>query len=349
MMAAVSRDLAMRQATAMLAALEELLPGTAYRLADDPFAALAACNDVTVRLVPEADTKRRPGEPACSVAGIYVDDEVPPVLAVANSASSGRRAFTVLHEFGHHLQRTKLTLTELLLTQPDDGVTLEDTACDAFAAEILLPTTLVDQFVGDRGPTGPQIVDLWRASAASRAAVCVRAAQRLPSPGHVVLLDEVGTVSFSASTDLPPLTRGSQQRTVDTVREAYTRSGRATGRTRLRYRDGILGEELHAQVVPMDGYLLLVAVTDTAPWETFSLSSRHSGPVAAAWICEHPDCGHEFHSFDPRCPCCDHPTCLECRRCRCQPRVRERTCTGCFQRLPASLFTGESTRCSDCA
>jgi hypothetical protein len=237
----------------------------------------------------------------------------------------------------------------LLLEQPDGGLLLEDAACDGFAAEILLPSDLVDRFIDKRGPTGPSIVDLWHASPASRAAVCVRAAQRLPAPGHVVLLNLDGTVSFAASTGLPPLARGSQQNNVGTVREASSRSGRATGWTRLRYRDGILGDELHAQVVPMDGYLLLVAVTDSAPWETFSLPSPRPGPVAATWICEHPECGHEFHSFEPRCSRCKRPTCPECGRCRCAPRVRERTCTGCFRRLPASLFTGSATRCQDCA
>jgi hypothetical protein len=348
-MATVARDLVARQTSAMIAALDNLVPGMREPLAEDPFAVLESRTDLTVRLVPETETLSSAATPACSVAGVYVDDATPPVVAVADAASPGRRAFTLLHEFGHHLQRTDMTLMELLLEQPDNGLILEDAACDAFAAELLLPADLVDRFIESRGPTGQQIVDLWHASAASRAAVCVRAAQRLPSPGHVVLLDADGSVSFAASTGLPPLTRGSRQETVGTVREAYGRSGRAAGRTRLRYRDGILGDNLHAQVVPMDGYLLLVAVIDSAPWERFSLSSRQPGPVAAAWICERPDCGYEFRSFDPRCSRCGRPTCPECERCGCELRVRERTCTGCFQRLPASLFTGSSTRCHDCA
>jgi hypothetical protein len=348
-MVSVARELAVGQATAMMTALQRLRPGAAERLAVDPFVELSSWPDLAVRLVPETDVAAGAGRPVCSVAGVYVDDQTPPVLAVATSASPGRRAFTVLHELGHHLQRTQTALWDVLFAQPDNGLGLEDAACDGFAAEILLPAALVNRFIDPRGPTGPQIVDLWQASAASRAAVCVRAAQRLSSPGHVVLLDQTGAVSFSASAAVPPLPRGSQQGTVDTVRDAYARAGRATGRTRLRYRDGILGEELHAQVVPMDGYLLMVAVVDNAPWEAFSLSSREPGPVAATWTCEQPDCGHEFRSFDPPCPRCACPTCPDCGRCRCAPRVQERTCTGCFQRLPAVLFTGASTRCNDCA
>jgi hypothetical protein len=348
-MATAARDLVARQTSAMIAALDNLVPGMREPLAEDPFAVLESRTDLTVRLVSETDHLPGAATSACSVAGVYVDDATPPILAVADAASPGRRAFTLLHEFGHHLQRIETALMGLLLEQPDNGLILEDTACDAFAAELLLPADFVDRFIESRGPTGQQIVDLWHASAASRAAVCVRASQCLPSPGHVVLLDADGAVSFAASAGLPPLARGSRQGTVGTVGEAYSRSGRATGRTRLRYRDGILGDELHAQVVPMDGYLLMVAVIDSAPWEKFSLSSRQPGPVAAAWICERVDCGHEFHSFDPRCSRCGRPACPECERCGCEPRVRERTCTGCFQRLPASLFAGSSSRCRECA
>ncbi|MEV4415591.1 ImmA/IrrE family metallo-endopeptidase [Catellatospora sp. NPDC049609] len=332
----------------MVEVLEKMLPGSRVQLAEDPFAVLEARGDLAVRIVPEAKTKPAAAMPACSVAGIYVDDEVPPVLAVANAASAGRRAFTVLHEFGHHLQRTEPALMDLLLEQADGGLTLEDAACDAFAAEILLPADLVDRFIDSPGPTGPQIVDLWHASTASRAAVCVRAAQRLVTPGHVVLLDADGAVSFAASLGLPPLARGSRQDTAATVRDALSRAGRATGRTRLHYRDGILGEELHAQVVPMDGYLLLIAVTDAAAWDTFTLPSRDPGPRAATRICEHPDCGHEFQAFESPCSRCARRVCPECGRCGCAPRVREKTCAGCFQRLPASVFTGTSARCNEC-
>lgn len=178
----------------------------------------------------------------CSVAGTYRDEEDPPLLAIAAAASAGRQAFTALHEFGHHLQQTEDMLTDRLLSQPDKGFELEEAACDGFAAAVLLPDELVETYIDQSGPTGPGIVDLWQASSASRAAVCVRAAQHLPSPGHVVLLDPAGTVSFAASTGLPSVRRGSDQSSIETVREALTRQGGATGRTRLCYRDGIVGD-----------------------------------------------------------------------------------------------------------
>lgn len=58
-----------------------------------------------------------------------------------DSASRARRDFTALHELGHHLQQNSFDLMEAFARQPDGGVLLEDTACDAFAAEILLAGT----------------------------------------------------------------------------------------------------------------------------------------------------------------------------------------------------------------
>ncbi|MFI7131283.1 ImmA/IrrE family metallo-endopeptidase [Nonomuraea sp. NPDC050153] len=345
----VLREMVAAQVAAMLQVLEQLSPGAVVRLGTDPFTTLSTFPDLEVRLVPESGTGDRVETSGCSVAGVYISDAVPPILAVATSTSAGRRAFTVLHELGHHLQQHETTLTDLLLEQPDDGLALEDAACDAFATEILLPVSLVDRSIGARGPTAVQVLDLWQASVASRAAACVRAAQRLSSPGHIVLLEADGKVSFATSVGLPPIARGSVQADISTVREALAGSGRASGHTRLRYRDGIHGDELHAQVVPMGGLLLLVAVTDRAPWLKFAPPSPASGPVAPTWVCEHTECGHEFTSFDARCRGCGRPPCPECQRCQCPLRVSEQTCSRCFQRLPASVFTAGSAACSECS
>jgi hypothetical protein len=99
-MVAVARDLVARQAGAMADMVEELFPGMRHQLAEDPFAMLESRRDLIVRLMPEGQTRSAAAVPSCSVAGVYVDDENPPVLAVAAAASAGRRAFTLLHEFG---------------------------------------------------------------------------------------------------------------------------------------------------------------------------------------------------------------------------------------------------------
>lgn len=339
----VSRTAARDQARAILVTLEATEPGLTAQLADNPVAVLTSRADMTVRSVPEAQT-----DAGCSVSGAYIADCTPPVLAVAESASAGRRAFTVLHEFGHHLQQSQPTLMTALLAQPDGGHGLEDAACDAFAAAVLLPDQLVDAHIGPGGPTADGVVSLWRASTASRAAVCVRAAERLPSPGHVVLLDPAGQVEFAAAHGLPPVRRGSSQARIPVVRDALTNGRlRGRGRTRLTYRDGISGAELWAQATEMGNYLLVVAVTDRAPWETFAPPSRDQAPTGRTWICGH--CEHEFITFDSPCRRCHNAACPECGRCSCPSRIEERQCDKCSLVLPARMFEGTSARCRDCS
>ncbi|MEV1013041.1 ImmA/IrrE family metallo-endopeptidase [Micromonospora sp. NPDC049801] len=334
----------------MLDELEQLRHGAADLLRQDTLAELATWPDITVRLGADIEVEQDLNVPRCSVAGAYFAGTGPAVLAIARSTSRRRQAFTGLHELGHHLQRTQIGLMELLLKQADGGLALEDAACDAFAAEVLLPDRLVNVHIGPQGPSGQSVADLWAAGSASRAAVCVRASQRLTAPGHVVLLDKVGKVSFAASNGLPPVRRGTDQSSAAVVRDALPRpSGRATGRTRLLYRDGILGEELHAQVVPMDGFLVAVAVVDNAPWETFSLSSPDAGPTATLWTCSYPECGHEFPAFATRCERCREPACPACERCACAPAVTERRCDACFLSLPSRAFTGPADRCVSCS
>lgn len=339
----VSRIAARAQTHSILAVLERNDPALLAALLEDPFAAMEERTEVVVRVVPEAQT-----DVGCSVAGAYFAQETPPVLATAASASAGRRRFTLLHEFGHHLQQTDVSLMTPLLSEPDGGSALEDAACDAFAAAILLPESLVAAHFDSCGPAADDVVGLWQSSSASRAAVCVRAAERLFSPGHVLLLDDDGVVEFAASQGLPPVRRGSSQGRAAVIRDALSNSRRhATGRTRITYRDGIRGGELYAQAAEMGGHLVVVAVTDNAPWRRFSPPSRDDGPQARSWTCE--QCGQEFADFARPCASCGAPNCPECGRCSCGPRVEERRCDSCFLVLPAGAFEGQSRRCVDCS
>lgn len=339
----VSRTMARDQALAMLDVVDAVAPGRAEDLAQDPVGLLSSLPEVAVRSVSQSEA-----DAGCSVAGAYLEHEQPPVLAVAASLSPGRRGFTALHEYGHHLQRTVGTLADRLFEHPDQGLALEDAACDAFAAMVLLSDELVAQHIGVRGPEADDVVNLWRASTASRSAACVRAADTLPAPGHVLLVDPAGSLVFAASHGLPPLRRGSHQGDVQVIRQALSSPRRrAGGKTRLAYRDGILGQELYAQAADMGGYLVVVALTDRVPWEKFTLSSRDAGPAGRAWVCE--QCGHEFTSFKPGCSTCKAPYCPECSRCGCPSRAAERQCEKCFLTLPLAMFDEDSKRCKECS
>lgn len=342
--ARVDQHTAQEQAHRITGVLENLRPNATAGLTRDPFAILRGWDEVEVRLVPETET-----DAGCSVAGAYLAGASPPRLAVAASLSTRRQAFTVLHELGHHLQQSDLTLMAPLLDQPDDGQGLEDAACDAFAAEILLPGTVTQLHLAD-GVTAPAIARLWDASPqASRAAACVRAAQRLTAPGQIVLLDGTGVVQFAAAHGLPPVGRGSNQADIAVVRDALRSSAqRAQGRTSLAYRDGIHGQELYAQASNIGGFLVLVVTTDHAPWETrFHLPVADDGPRGRAWTCE--QCGEDFTTYAAPCTRCKAPTCPACGRCDCTPKVAERRCEGCNLVHPLRMFDGDSARCRDCA
>jgi Zn-dependent peptidase ImmA (M78 family) len=330
----------------MLAVLDIRLPGRRDELSRDPVEVLRSWTELTYREVPLADTGDR-----CSVAGAYYGTEEPPLLTVADAISRGRKAFTALHELGHDLQQSNLDLAETVDLHGDNAEIFEDAACDAFAADVLLPEELAARHLPDGTPTADHVVALYRDSAASRAAVCVRAAQRLTLPGHVLLLDADGVLQFAASHLMPRPARGSDQSRAPVIARALTTAtgrGRARGRTRLRYRDGIQGDELYAQAVPMDGYLVVVAVTDHAPWEGgFVLPIAQTGAEAPWRTCEHLECGREFQSFDASCTRCGVPACPECGRCGCPPAVPEKRCSKCFTVYPLSYFEGD--HCRECA
>lgn len=330
---------------AMLAELERRWPTGLSRLRQHSVSVLAGWPEVIVRWVPESAA-----DAECTVAGAYLAGEDPPIVAVAESESRGRQAFTALHELGHHIQQTTDSLIDVLTDQPDDGHALEEAACNSFAADILIPDPLVRLHIGDAGPTAHAIVSLWQdpAVSASRAAVCVRAAQRLRSAGHVLLLDPTGKVTFGESNGLPPVRRGADQSAIPVVAQTFADPSRAhTGRTAIAYRDHITGTDLFAQAKPIgSGFVVLVAVTDHAPWDVgeFQLPAVDTGPRAQWWTCE--NCEHEFPAFGERCTRCGAPECPECGLCACPPQ-RERLCMECYLKLPLAMFDLTSDRCRE--
>lgn len=342
-MSRLLRHAALQQARRMLREVEETLPCTAEDLRVDALGTLHALDEIRFVMVADSDT-----DSGCSVPGAYLDD--PPTIAVAESTSAGRRAFTALHELGHHLQRHRISLMDALVERSDGGLGLEDEACNSFAGQVLLPDEVSRGHFSVRGPTADDVVALWDAAHASRAAVCVRAAEYLRSPGHVVLLEPTGRVSFAASRGLPPLRRGSSQSHAHVIRSALQREPmRGRGRIRLRYRDGIVGDELYVQVAEMGGYAVAVLVIDGAPWEKFSPPPVDTGPQAREWICDR--CDREYQSFAALCSKCGVPPCPECERCSCRvgAATAEQMCDRCYITKTVRMFESDSTTCLDCS
>ena len=328
-----------KQLNCLLEELEVRMgPHARTQLSQDTIGILGAWPDITMLLSPAPA-----GRTGCEVAGAFLATTVPPTLVVAQALSAGREAFTALHEFAHFLQATTDTLGERLIVQPDHGQALEEAACDAFAAEILVPEQTASVRLAG-GATASGVRNLWLATTASRSAVSVAASRHLSAPGHVTVLDANGCVVIDATAGEPRVTRGTDLSAAPAVARALAApEHRATGRLQYPYGGRWMGAELYAQIGDLDGHLVVVAVTDHAPWVSFSPTAAH-GPTRTWWSCEH--CPNEFPIAENTCGRCKSPKCPECGGCRCS--VREQTCTSCFLVRPAAMFAGKSTECTEC-
>lgn len=370
-MAAASRvpwTLVERMVPIALAAVRELIDdGELDRtgLESDPLTELENWDEVIVRRLPPALIVPPPetlgGE--CSVSGTYYDwtPTSRPAIAVAESSSRRRDAFTALHELGHHLQRTNLSLAdELGELERDMSFRVEDAVCERFAAAVLIPSAAATRFLGTGTPTAGDIVTFVDNISASRAAACIRASENLAVPGMVVLLNEEDIVQIAPPRGLPPLRRGSSQAQAEVVRRARALEAGGSYRfrvadddTHFQYRDGIEGDSLFAQAADIgNGYLVIVAVTEAPPWkDTFTLPKFSTGPRAKERVCPHPECGEPFSTWAETHDVCGEPRCTNCYRCACSlTHVRERPCEGCHLMQPNHLFENDTAKvCVDCA
>jgi hypothetical protein len=334
------------QAEAMLAVVERLHPDALIGLREDPLAELRNWSEIQVSLVPETGHGGR-----CSVTGSYQDHTQPPTLAVGMSRSHRRRGFTGLHELGHHLQQTDLVLGQRLFTRQDSEA-FEEAACDAFAARVLLPDDQIVERINTRGPTAPDVVEIFRRFQASREACCVRAAEYLTGAGVVVLLDTTGTAIFAAPHGLIPPARGSDQSGTPLI-EAALRTGATVERdqTFVSYRDGGASDVLYGQAAWCDeDYLIAVLALDNAAWRAFAPPRPDTGRsrFGSWWTCE--TCEDEFRITEAPCERCGVPRCGN-GHCGCTAAraKNDRTCDTCFLTLAPARFEGISSTCRDCA
>lgn len=236
----------------------------------DAFDALAARSDVSIATAPEfvpADAQLD-----CSVSGGYREN--PPTLLVTRSMSIRRQHFTLLHELGHHIQRTDLALGEVVLAHRDPEL-FEEGACDAFAARILLPDDMIASVLGHEGPTARAATELFDLSNASRAAISVRLAGLLKPAAVVAVVDESGVVTFAAARGgLFPPRRLSDQGENPLVRSMIERRDEDPVVTRndshICYRNGGTSIQLYGQAAWAGDRMIAIMVEEAAPWLPFS-------------------------------------------------------------------------------
>lgn len=322
--------------------------GSLEGLTLDAFEVLEKRTDLEVLRVPEFVP--RDSELGCSVAGGY--RHTPPTLVVTESMSWRRQQFTLLHELGHHLQRTTVSLGKTVLRQ-QDRAGFEDAACDTFAASILLPDDMVDEAsIPFGGPSARTAVDLFESSNASRAAISVRMSGRLRGAGAVAVVNEAGVVTFAAARgSIFAPARLSDQSENPLIRAALEDRDptRVWSRddARIWYSSGHSSNELYGQAAWAGDRLFVVMVEESAPWRSYSPPrEKTSLQRKSRWA----TCNTCAKSFEV------HRLCLKCSKPKCPSdhcgctaqTLFEKMCDSCTFVKHTSQFTEGSAVCKEC-
>lgn len=300
-------------------------------LSADPFAALEDSGEVDI------DYNSAPRE-GCSVFGYYRPH--PPTIYVHASMSAERDNFTLLHEYGHHVQRIHLEWADVWLSLPDAvGAKVNEAVADAFAAEVLMPPDVVPL---DLGPLRVRAIRQAHAQCrASRQALLMRAVELAPSDERaVVAITELdGRVTFALSTcDEPRPRRGAAQAGLaDLVAQALQADGFSSGPLRggLTSESGWTREDMVAEVaIDADGrYAFAVIRPETRynfqKWEKVT----HE--------CLNEACNATFDANATlvKCRGCDQPKCPDCEQCACE-RPASTHCSKCNYELSVAERSG---------
>jgi hypothetical protein len=332
------------QALRMLEVLDNDRPGALDALAASAWSELEAWDGLQLRLVPDTQTDER-----CSVAGGYVHTTVPPTLTVTDSLSPGRRSFTVLHELGHHLQKSNIPLARAVRSQPADTDEFEDAACDAFAARVLITDHELAAVLTDRSPTAATLVRLFEETQASRAACCARVVEHLGTSGVVAVIDNTGRVQFARGRgEVIAPARGTDQSCSPLIKAAMTSTRDAQhDRTYFTYRTGNRTSDMYGDAAWAGDYLLVLAVLDRPGWKKFAPSRdipRTYVPRLDGWC----DICQEAFTVSDRCTICRQGRCAV-GHCGCSS-AKERACDRCFCVKHISQFPApEASTCKECS
>jgi len=318
------------------------------RLAADSRAAIESCGLQVVPLAAfEVD-----GECACD--GIFHAGP-PPAIAYRPTPRSRRGLFTLLHEFGHYLVKSRDDiLSELADIGDDGGRQIEERVCDSFAAGVLIPDDIVMDVLADGKPLAKHLGEIYGRTKGSREACAVRMAERLPYFGYVAVADPGSqTVRFASPSRATPYpwrrgTRLSKDHALVRTAELGTYRGQAyvewpSGDKQQLWIDAVrFEEEVHA------------VLTQRRYWEGTGLSFIEGGvhaarPSSYSGVCPHcksQTWGTRLHGV------CGELWCRRCKRCSCDapPALQAATqmCTTCGLIKRSNLFRQQNSVCVDC-
>ena len=313
---------------------------------------LASDTRTAVEVLFEVEVALRPPSPpgqGCAVDGTYRPGPAPRIT-VADDVTLTRRRFTLLHELGHHLIELDNHLNDLDI---DDAARRDEDICNEVAAQVLLPSDVVNEALPAGKFTAEDISDLFDATGASRMACCVAGARRLRLPGCVILGTPDGVATFTAHHPATPwrIARQTHQGNDSLlVRAAQSPSRRARGVTRVRFATGTVSGLVHADAfVADDGWVYQVVVADShSPWvQGLNLGLTDNGPDPEEIEC--PNCGEAGLVWTRPCQTCGDRVCPQCQRCSCPFGPKLRTCPTCTLSRPPNQFAAGAEVCNDCS
>lgn len=303
-------------------------------LAEDPLSVTPELFGLKLKLVPETDD--------CPLHGTYFSGTRS--VTVARTASRGRVRFSSLHELCHHL--INVTGMRLDLEDYEEPGQVEENVCDEFAAAILLPDEMVDEHIPKAGPTAADVIALWEASHASRAAACVAASRRLPSPGYVMLCDLDALALFTSGHRTRFRVRTDTPQGPDSIPAKAARNGSTyRGEGVLRFPSGGESPTVQGDAEVSGDYVFCVFATTKAPWKKLNLIGERKAKRAPKPC---PRCQEPFVHWDNLiCYRCGEHRCPHCGDCGCPTVAREEAvCQSCFLTKPARLIVDGV--CTDC-
>ena len=275
-------------------------------LRDDTLSALHSLDEVTLSIQDELQSN-------CGGGGYYRPK--PPTIYLHPSILR-RDNFTLLHEFGHHLQQRHDDWSMCLLDAGRARVRLEEKVSNAVAQRTLLPSS-----GGDPEPWNARPADLMLSKFvhynASRAAVANQVANELGPEARWILAvaDREGQVQFARTTyDQAAPARESVQPSFASLATAA-----AEGPVRRNLSPAIVyntGTELHNMRAD-------AALDPTGDWVFVALTPVHrfgqGDYVKPTYECAYASCERTFelsHVYQ-RCEQCNEPLCPTCRRRTC--------------------------------
>lgn len=305
-------------------------------LGDNPEEAVLGSPELSL----EYDSSPRAG---CSVFGFYrFRIDAPATIVVHPSLTSARDSFTIVHEYGHHVQRQHGSWANLLYSLPTGSRSkIEERVADAFAAEVLIPA---DTLSFDSGPLNARTLSsVHRSVRASRSAIAMRAVEVAPSNenGTVLVCDSDGVVIFAraAGDDVFTPARGQSQPGLARLYEAAARSGghySSEVRGGLRAGSNWIQEDLQGDAaLDYSGIYAFVILRSTQVYgreQTWELQEAE---------CSNPACEFVFtvDASVVMCPRCQEPQCPSCSTCTCEPSSTL-TCTNCWVALSVAEQAG---------